>query len=124
MPIKPTLGFSNRTDAVIALRGQGLRTTEIATRIGIEPKTVTALEASAARSKSRAKRPAEEQGRTVVFPIDVLNGLRRPAERRGIHPNHLARLLIEAVVDGDLVDAVLDDADCLDDYAPLRRGRV
>lgn len=124
MPIKPTLGYPNRTEAVLALRGQGLGTAQIAARIGIETKTVGALEASAARSKARARRPAEEQGRTVLFPIDVLNGLRRPAEKRRIHPNHLARLIIEAVVDGNLVDAVLDDADDLDGYAPLRKGRV
>lgn len=123
MPIKPTLGYANRTEAVLALRGQGLDTTAIAARVGIEPKTVGALEASAARSKARARRPAEEQGRTVLFPVDVLNGLRRPAERRGIHPNHLARLIIEAVIDGKLVDAVLDDEEALDSYAPLRKGR-
>lgn len=122
MPIKRTLGYATRTDAVIALRSQGLGTAAIADRIGIEPKTVSALEASAARSKRRALRPAEEQGRTVLFPVDVLNALRRPAEKRGLHANQLARMIVQAVVDGLLVDAVLDDAEA--DYAPLRRGRV
>jgi len=122
MPIKRTLGYATRTDAVIALREQGLGTRAIADRIGIEPKTVSALEASAARSRARTFRPAEEQGRTVLFPVHVLNSLRRPAEKRGLHANQLARLIVEAVVDGHLVDAVLDDAEA--DYAPLRRGRV
>lgn len=31
------------------------------------------------------------------------------AERRGLHPNPLVRELIEAALDGDLIDAVLDD---------------
>lgn len=119
---KRTLGYATRTDAVIALRGQGLGTAAIAERVGIEIKTVTALEASAARSRARASRPAEEQGRTVLFPVDVLASLRRPAEKRGLHPNQLARLIVEAVADGNLIDAVLDDAEA--DYAPLRRGRV
>jgi len=122
MPIKRTLGYATRTAAVMALRGQGLSTAAIAEWIGIEPKTVAALEASAARSKARARLPAEEQGRLVPFPIDVLNQLRRPAEKRRIHPNQLAQLIIEAVIDGNLVDAVLDDAGA--DYAPMRRGRV
>lgn len=124
MTYKPTLGYASRSDAVVALRGQGLETKQIADRIGIEPKTVTALESSAARSHRRALRPAEEHGRTILFPIDVLNRLRRPAERRGIHPNRLARLIVEAVVDGALVDAVLDDEDSINDYVQPRRGRV
>lgn len=120
----PTLGYRTRTDAVVALRSQGLDTATIAARVGVEVKTVSALEASAARSKKRALRPAEEQGRTIVFPVDLLNELRRPAERRRIHPNRLVRLIVEAVVDGNLIDAVLDDDAYIDDYAPLRRGRA
>lgn len=119
---KHTLGFATRTDAVLALRGQGCDTAEIARRIGIETKTVTALECSAQRSQARARRPPEEHGRAVLLPADVLAHLRRPAEQRGLHPNHLARLIVEAVVDGELVDAVLDDAGV--DYAPLSRGRA
>lgn len=39
----PCLGYPSRTAAVLALRGQGLSTREIAVRIGIEVKTVAAL---------------------------------------------------------------------------------
>lgn len=103
---KPTLGYPTRTAAVEALREQRLSTGEIAARIGISRAAVTALEHSAGRRKTR---PAEQLGRTVLFPADVLEALRPHAERRGVHPNALARRIVECVVDDDLVDAVLDD---------------
>lgn len=108
---KPTLGFPSRTDAVIALRAQGLSSREISEQIGISTATITALEHSAGRSERRKRRPAEEHGRTVLFPTDVLNALAPHAARRGMHINALARLIVETVVDDEMVDAVLDDAD-------------
>lgn len=110
MGAKPTLGYPSRTEAVIALRQQGLSTTDIAGRIGISPGTVTALECSAQRSaKPRGVRPAEQHGRTIVFPIDVLEALRPYALRRQLTVNALARRLIETIADDGMVDAILDD---------------
>ena len=109
---KPTLGYPSRTAAVLALRAQGLPDVEIADRIGIPVKTVVALECSADRYtgiSGRRPRPAEINGRTVLFPVDVLEALRPHAEARGIAPNELARRLIEAAIDDNLIDAVLDD---------------
>jgi hypothetical protein len=57
----------------------------------------------------RAIRPAEEMCRTVVFPVDLLEALATHAARRGIHPNALARRIVEEAVDGGIVDAILDD---------------
>jgi hypothetical protein len=105
---KPTLGYASRTEAVMALRGQRLSTVVIAHRLGIDTKTVTALEHSAGRQKRRP-RPAEELGRTVLFPIDVLDALAPYAARRGMHVNQLARRIVEQVVDDGIVDAVMDD---------------
>lgn len=105
---KPTLGYASRTEAVIALRGQGFSTRHIAGRLGIGVGTVSALEHSAGRGK-RTSRPAEQLGRTVVFPIDILAALGPHAAKRNMHPNSLARLIVETVVDDDMVDAVLDD---------------
>lgn len=105
----PTLGYPSRTAAVVALRRAGRSTGEIAAAIGIPQKSVAALEVSA--SRARARRPAEMLGRTVAFPSDVLDGLAAHAARRGIHANALARLIVATVVDEDMVDAVLDDAD-------------
>ncbi len=109
-----TLGFGSRTDAVLALRRQGLTTAEIAARIGVASKTVTALEHSALRSQRRATRPAEEHGRTILFPVDLLDRLGPHAAKRGIHPNRLARLIVETVVDEALIDSVLDDLEDVD----------
>jgi DNA-binding CsgD family transcriptional regulator len=106
---KPTLGHASRTDAVLALRHQGLTTRQIGERIGIADSTVTALEHSAGRAKQRAARPAERNGRTILFPRDILAALGPHAAKRGIHPNTLARLIVSTVVDECLIDSVLDD---------------
>lgn len=109
---KPTLGYPTRTAAVHGLRAQNLSTRQIAEAIGIEPKTVVALEAGSGRARPmRAERPSEQLGRTVVVPVDVLDALGPHAARRGMHVNTLARLIITTVVDEGMVDAVLDDAD-------------
>ena len=108
MSTKPSLGYASRTDAVVALRAQRVSTAEIARRLNIEPKTVSALEHSAGR-RARAPRPAEEMGRTVVFPVDILDALLPHAAKRGVHVNSLARRIVETVVDENMVDAVLDD---------------
>jgi transcriptional regulator with XRE-family HTH domain len=105
--MKPTLGYPSRTAAVLALRSAGLSSREIADKVGISTATVTALEHSAGRP--RKSRPAEEMGRTVLFPTDVLDSLGPHAAKRNMHPNALARLIVETVVDDDMVDAVLDD---------------
>lgn len=108
---KPTLGYPSRSAAVVALRRQGLTTSAIAAKIGIKIATVAALEHSARRG--RPSRPAEELGRTVLFPSDLLNELKPHADRRSVHVNALVRRLIECIADDDLVTAVLGDADWL-----------
>jgi hypothetical protein len=103
---KPTLGYPSRTDAVLALQGDGLCDREIARRIGIEISTVAALAHSAGR---RRRRPSEEYGRTVVFPTDVLDALKPHAAGRGISANELARRIVCTAVDEEMIDAILDD---------------
>lgn len=106
---KPTLGFQSRTEAVLALRAKGCSTRQISERIGIPERTVTAIEHSAGRAKVRPLRPAEQNGRTILFPRDILDRLGPHAAKRGIHPNSLARMIVEIVVDDGLVDGILDD---------------
>lgn len=65
----------------------------------------------AARSAtSRAKRPAEIDGRTILFPRCLIDRLGPHAAKRGVHPNRLARMLVEVAVDDDLIDSIMDDA--------------
>lgn len=108
---KPTLGYTSRTEAVLALRASGHTTAQIADKIGIGHATVTALEHSSGRARQRDKRPSEENGRTILFPRRLLDRLGPHAAKRGIHPNHLARMLVEVAVDEGLIDSILDDAE-------------
>jgi hypothetical protein len=107
---KSCLGYPTRTDAILALRGQGLATRDIARRIGIEPKTVTALEASAARRGGNHRPRGRQEYRNVV-PVDpeTLAALRPHAVRRHISVDLLIQQLLMILVDDDLVDALLDD---------------
>lgn len=54
-------------------------------------------------------RQRSQEVRTVLFPIELLDALAPHAARRGVKVNELARRIVETVVDGGLVDAVLDD---------------
>jgi DNA-binding CsgD family transcriptional regulator len=109
MTAKPCFGHPSRSAAVLAFRLANMTTRQIAEKIGIAESTVTALEHSALRSTKRAARPAEEHGRTILFPRDLLERLGPHAARRCINPNSLARLIVETVVDEGLIDNVLDD---------------
>lgn len=109
MSAKATLGYPSRTEAVIGLRGQGYSTRQIAEAVGIQSKTVVALELSAARAR-REPKEADTPGRGVLFPVDILDALSPHAAKRGIHANTLARMIVETVVDENMIDAVLDDA--------------
>lgn len=104
----PTAGFATRTEAVLAMRASGHSTRQIADALGIEPKSVTALEISAVRTAKRA--PASVQsGRGVLLPMEVLNRMRRPASKRGMEPHELAVRIVRTVVMDGMIDAVLDD---------------
>ena len=104
------LGYPTRTDAVAALRAQGLSTRAIADRIGIEPKTVTALEASRARRGAEpAPRIRAEYRNVIPVDPDTLVALRPHAARRGISVQLLIQQLLMILADDDLVDALLDD---------------
>jgi hypothetical protein len=98
---------------VLALRDLGQSDREIARRIGIEPKTVSALAISAGRKRRDLARGRSERfagtGNGIVLPLDVQQRLRSAASRRRVSVHRLAIMIVETVADSDLVDAVLDD---------------
>lgn len=108
---KPTLGYPSRTAAVLALRARGYSRGKVAALIGIPDTTVAALEVSGRRAGKRRQRPAEQNGRTIVFPRDVLDRLHPHAAERDITANELARRIVETVLDEGLIRAVLDDGE-------------
>lgn len=73
---KPTLGYPSRTDAVHAMRAQGLDARAIGDRIGIPPETVTALEASASRERRRREGRSGNVRRLSDAQIDEMAALR------------------------------------------------
>ncbi|RRH98057.1 hypothetical protein EH240_19870 [Mesorhizobium tamadayense] len=109
MAAKETLGYVSRTAAIVALRKEGLSSESIARRIGIDVKTVSALECSARRWHGKA--PNFVRPSAGSFPVGVRERLRPHARARDISVDALIRRLIETVAFGNLVDAVLDDAE-------------
>lgn len=111
----PCLGYPSRTAAVLALRGEGLSTREIAVRIGIEVKTVAALEGSSARADRQPRRRSRDPGtihrHRVGIDAQSISRLRHHANRRGIPVDLLIEQIVMVVADDNLVDALLDDAD-------------
>ena len=105
---KPCLGYASRTAAIIAYRRAGASTGEIAALIGISTNTVTALEASAARSPKRAALN-EHPGRAVLLPVEMFDKLSPHAAKRGRSVTHLVRVILRTLVDENMIDAVLDD---------------
>jgi len=110
----PTAGHPTRWQAVAALYFEdGLRAPEIAKRLGLLESTVSSHIDYARKKRGlpplRKRRPSETAARTVAVPRDVLAALGPAAARRGITINELARQLLEAIADDDIVDAVLDD---------------
>ncbi|MCK9551590.1 hypothetical protein [Aquamicrobium sp.] len=108
---KPTLGYGSRTEAVIALRREGMRPSAIARRLGIEVKTVAALECSARRSTSNPRADAGNRKNAVLITYDLRCHLREAARRRELSVEAVALRILETVAYSNLIDAVLDDAD-------------
>jgi hypothetical protein len=106
---KPCLGFSSRTEAVFALREQGLSTEAIARKIGITANQVISLESSAKRCERRADRSAALMDAALLLPPRLIYALAPHADRRGVKPAMLAFTIIETVIAESMVDAVLDD---------------
>ncbi len=92
---KPTLGFSTRGEAVMALAGEGLSISEIARRVGTNRKAVSCL-----LRHVRRKHGYQGYYRTE-FTV--------AAKARGITVQELELRLLDIIARHGLVDAILDD---------------
>jgi len=110
---KRCLGFPSQTAAVLALQDDGYNLRAISEIIQKPVDHVSALLSTAGRG--RTKRPAEVHGRTILFPVDLLEDIAHHAERRKISTNELARRIVQIAADDQLIDALLDDAHELTD---------
>jgi hypothetical protein len=104
----PTLGYPSRGEAVMALTAQGLDRFEIAARIGIKPGSVAVHQHYGKRGRIDR---STETCRRVRIKRDALNALASHAAKLGLTVDSLARLILQAVVEGNIVDAVLDDGE-------------
>lgn len=123
---KPTVvdgvRYPSQALAIEALDGRGVSRRDIAARLDIATATVAGALWYAKRRANgarRATRPAEANGRTVLFPVDVLDRLVGPARARGISANELARRIVETAIDDGIIDAVLDDDSSQSRSAPV-----
>ena len=104
----PTLGYPSRREAVMALIAQGLDRFEIAARIGIKPSTVAVHCHYLRRGRGDRGHPKFAH---VRIERDALAALASHAAERGVTVDILARRILQAVIDGNLVNAVLDDGE-------------
>lgn len=111
---KPCLGYASRTQAATALQKQGRSAHEISSMLGVSIKNVRSL----LYERTRTARPNKERTVTsAAKPSTILDCLtfeerailRAHAAKRDWSELRIAQAILEAAVEGDIVDAILDD---------------
>ena len=102
--MKPTLGYPSQTEAVLALREQGLRTCEIADKVGVSRGHVVSLE-----KKARERMNGTRRRGYASIPPEFVDPLVPLAEARGMTARQLILKLLATIIDDGMVDAILDD---------------
>lgn len=107
------MGYATKTAAVLAMREQGKGISEIARILGISENAASGLESCAKRARNRSAKRVSLSGSTVadLIPLTVRQRLRPHAAKRGVSTDRLIADLVTAIADGNLIDAVLDDAE-------------
>src|SRR3546814_6785472 len=107
----PTLGYHSKQAAIVALVEQGLPNSVIAERLGMNGRDFASAKSRALKRMGRRPRDWGRIGQAwqVRLPARLVEEIMPHAEARGCTPNELARRIVEAAIDHDLVAAVLDD---------------
>lgn len=100
-------------NAVSALRAIGKDTDEISAILGMTKAKIRSAERHA--MDQSAPKASASADRGMLLPGAVISELTKHAARRGIAPNTLARRIVETSLRENLVDAILDDAEEIDD---------
>ena len=98
---KPAFGFASKGAACLALKNDGLTWKEVGRVLGMSAKSASSLATRTRQRAERSRRTVELQGNTFL-------DLEREARRRGIAVDQFAGELLQAIVIGDLYNAVLD----------------
>jgi len=101
---------------IIDLAKEGKPPRSIAAELQLDTGDVTAIickARNAGQDIPRFRKPNgwREPENTVLFPSEVLARLYPHARRRGCTSNELARRIVNACLDDNLIDSVLDDID-------------
>lgn len=104
------MGYPTKTAAVLAMRAEGMRISDVARKLGISQSAASGLESHAKRVKSiNREAPSAARRASEFIPLDVRVALRPHAAKRNVSTERLIIDLVIAVAENDLVDAVLDD---------------
>ena len=98
---KPCCGYPSVTAAVRAFLAEGYSAKEIAQKTG---RSVEHVCSAARKVGLQASKPT---GPKYGPLIDAVSLLREHADKRGVTPHMLAKRILIAAVDGDLIDAIL-----------------
>ena len=104
-------------DKAVKLARDGLRPADIAEKLGCAPGTIHHYlsRARAAGLDIPKFRGGARMGRAAkVIPTEIARALEPHAQARGLKVADLVRRLLEETIRADLVDAVLDDAEWLE----------
>jgi hypothetical protein len=101
--------YTNQTiEKIIQMQHDGSTDKEIATALGTTDKRLASRVSQLGLSRSPRH---HDTGTRVHFPEWLITQYTGPAERRGITPMKLIKLLIERIAKDNLFEAVLDDSE-------------
>ena len=99
---------------IVARAVAGLKPADIAKEMNCRPGTVYDYiwKGRAAGLPIQRFRPGNPKGSmTIIVSPQLRHALQPHADKRGIDPQELAVRILQCIIDGRLVDAVLDDLD-------------
>jgi predicted transcriptional regulator len=105
--MQPVLGYRSKSAAIRAMKAEGLSSAEIGQRIGMSGSAVSQL-AYCVRKRADSPQSDEKRQRVYMAPY-MIAALKPHADKRGIAATTLVQRIVIALLEDNLIDAVLDD---------------